>query len=293
MSDGGRQSNLDAIAQTLARLRENFDGLKSEYARLGAENDAGIRSKLRTAAADVERVIGLDMSWLQDDTAHRLIEALLSMRRYEASYMVDRSFADRAAFNAEFGKFIKIIDGVVAAEILKTQIRQTVRNYADAFEGWIACDGEIARHVASIDADGEFLIRSADANVVSSNEQRAQASAALNRSQLYTRNLMSGVGLATVLLGLCFGLWIGRTITRPLHGLADVMKQLAGGDTSARVPATHARDEIGAMARAVVVFRDNMIERAAALCDTGRKRARPRTARREHRGHHLPFRNVG
>ena len=280
LSDGGRQSNLDAIAQTLARLRENFDGLKSEYVRLGAENDAGIRSKLRTAAEDVERVIGLDMSWLQDDTAHRLIEALLSMRRYEASYMVDRNFADRAGFNAEFGKFIKIIDGVVAAEILKTQIRQTVRNYADAFEGWIACDGEIARHVASIDADGEFLIRSADANVVSSNEQRAQASAALNRSQLYTRNLMSGVGLATVLLGLCFGLWIGRTITRPLHGLADVMKQLAGGDTSARVPATHARDEIGAMARAVVVFRDNMIERAR-LSATQAESARAREQRGE------------
>jgi methyl-accepting chemotaxis protein len=91
---------------------------------------------------------------------------------------------------------------------------------------------------------------------------------------------MSGVGLATVLLGLCFGLWIGRTITRPLHGLADVMKQLAGGDTSARVPATHARDEIGAMARAVVVFRDNMIERAR-LSATQAESARAREQRGE------------
>ena len=280
LSDGSRQSNLDAVAHTLKRLRENFDGLKSEYERLGAESDAGIRSRLRAAAEDVERIIGLDMSWLPADTGHQLIEALLSMRRYEASYMVDRKFADRASFNAEFGKFSKIIDGVVAADILKTQIRQTVRDYADAFEGWIACDGEIARHVASIDADGEFLISSADANVVSSNEQRGQASAALSRSQRYTRNLMSGVALATVILGLGFGLWIGRTITGPLHGLAGVMKQLAGGDTSARIPATQAGDEIGAMARAVVVFRDNMIERAR-LSEVQAESARAREQRGE------------
>ncbi len=46
-----------------------------------------------------------------------------------------------------------------------------------------------------------------------------------------------------------------------LRGLADVMKRLADGDTSAPIPATRAKDELGAMARAVVVFRDNMIER--------------------------------
>src|SRR5262249_22574075 len=155
----------------------------------------------------------------------------------------------------------KVLDGVVAAEILKTQIRQTVRSYVDAFESWIKSDGEITSRVAGIDSDAEFLIRSADANVNRSNEQRIQASTALNRSQARTRNLIIGVGFATVLLGLAFGLWIGRTITRPLHGLADAMKRLADGDTSARIPATSARDEIGDMARTVVVFRDNMIER--------------------------------
>ena len=46
-----------------------------------------------------------------------------------------------------------------------------------------------------------------------------------------------------------------------MHGLADVMKRLAAGDTSARIPATQTRDEIGDMARTVIVFRDTMIER--------------------------------
>src|SRR4029078_6916636 len=45
------------------------------------------------------------------------------------------------------------------------------------------------------------------------------------------------------------------------------MNRLADGDTSARIPATRASDEIGAMARTVIVFRDNMIERERLTSD--------------------------
>src|SRR5262249_44974370 len=78
-----------------------------------------------------------------------------------------------------------------------------------------------------------------------------------------------------VTIGIAFGLWIGRSITRPLRGLGDVMRRLADGDTSARIPATQARDEIGAMARTVIVFRDAMIQRerlTQAPADTARAR---------------------
>ena len=272
---GQDQGDLDAIDRTFTRMRGNFLELQNEFERLGTDSDSGIRAKLRDAARDVERVISLDMSWLQDSVSHQLIVSLLAMRRHEAAYMLDRDFADRAAFNAEVGKFVKIIDAVVAAEILKSQIRQTVRDYAQAFEAWIAATGEIASRVAGIDSDAEFLIRSAEANVSRSNEQRAQASATLYRSQRHTRNVIIQVGLASVVLGLLFSLWIGHTITRPLRGLAEVMKRLAGGDTSAPIPATRAKDEIGAMARAVVVFRDNMIERerlTASQAETARAR---------------------
>jgi methyl-accepting chemotaxis protein len=52
-----------------------------------------------------------------------------------------------------------------------------------------------------------------------------------------------------VAIGLGFSWLIGRSITRPLNGLVSVMKRLANGDTTTRIPATHAHDEIGEMAR--------------------------------------------
>jgi len=56
------------------------------------------------------------------------------------------------------------------------------------------------------------------------------------------------------------------------------MKQLADGDMSAKIPATRASDEIGAMARTVIVFRDNMIERDRLTSTRPSPRARRSSA---------------
>jgi two-component system, OmpR family, sensor kinase len=52
---------------------------------------------------------------------------------------------------------------------------------------------------------------------------------------------------------------ISRSISAPLLALANRMRRLAGNDTASDVPATERRDEIGAMAQATVVFRNNAI----------------------------------
>ena len=54
---------------------------------------------------------------------------------------------------------------------------------------------------------------------------------------------------------------VGRSIARPVLGLTMLMNRLAGGDTDLAVPGSERRDEVGAMARAVEVFRANAIAR--------------------------------
>ncbi len=53
---------------------------------------------------------------------------------------------------------------------------------------------------------------------------------------------------------------VSRFISAPLLNLADRMRRLAADDTDIDVPGTERRDEIGAMAQATVVFRNNAIE---------------------------------
>jgi signal transduction histidine kinase len=63
---------------------------------------------------------------------------------------------------------------------------------------------------------------------------------------------------AVMVIGALF--YISRSISAPLLQLADRMHRLAVNDTEIQIPATERRDEIGEMARAAVVFRNNAIE---------------------------------
>ncbi|MBY0431036.1 MAG: HAMP domain-containing protein, partial [Rhodospirillales bacterium] len=64
---------------------------------------------------------------------------------------------------------------------------------------------------------------------------------------------------AALLAGLLSAWVVGRGITRPVRAMTAIMSRLASGDTAITVPALRHRDEVGAMARAVEVFREAAI----------------------------------
>src|SRR3954453_12960479 len=63
----------------------------------------------------------------------------------------------------------------------------------------------------------------------------------------------------TLLVVLGASVVLGRSITQPVATLTRVMRALAGGNLDTEIPCTTQRDELGRMARAVVVFKDNAI----------------------------------
>jgi methyl-accepting chemotaxis protein len=65
---------------------------------------------------------------------------------------------------------------------------------------------------------------------------------------------------ASALIGICLAFLIGRGIVNPITGMTAAMARLAGGDRSTEIPSRQRGDEIGKMAAAVQVFKDNMIE---------------------------------
>jgi len=56
------------------------------------------------------------------------------------------------------------------------------------------------------------------------------------------------------------GLYAGRTISRPITTMTAAMRRLADGDLATEVPARDRSGEIGAMAAAVSIFKDNALE---------------------------------
>ena len=97
--------------------------------------------------------------------------------------------------------------------------------------------------------------------------------AAASTAQLHL--LLATVAILVVGAGLA--LLLGRGISRPLTAMTAVMNRLSSGDTSVAIPGGDRKDEVGTMARAVDVFRRNMVEaqalRAAQEADKQRGEA--------------------
>jgi len=71
------------------------------------------------------------------------------------------------------------------------------------------------------------------------------------------RNMMLAIGAGLLAVVAALGLLFSRTITKPITRLTDTMEALAKGDLEVEVRGADRTDELGAMARAVEVFREN------------------------------------
>ncbi|MCJ2121534.1 methyl-accepting chemotaxis protein [Methylobacterium sp. J-077] len=92
----------------------------------------------------------------------------------------------------------------------------------------------------------------------------------------------------TALVATAFGLLVAAAamlfalfgIARPIQRMTGAMGRLAEGDATVEIPGTGRRDEIGAMAAAVQVFKDNLIRTRALEQETALARAGAEAQRR-------------
>jgi methyl-accepting chemotaxis protein len=251
---------LATMRPRLESVKENFVRLVDEQRKIGLQDSEGLERRLQLAGAAVERIINEELTWVAEGQRSWLLNSLLRMRRHEADYRLDRMTYDQQLFFKEYQNFGTILDSVAAAPHLRQNLIQHVKAYSDAFTGWMSTTNLIRPYFGLIDFETREMIPAADSIVEFAARGQSAAAAVLAASQRRTKAIIIGVGAAVVSIGIFLSWLIGRRITRPLNELADVMRRLADGDTSAEIPAM-SDDELGAMARTVVVFRDSMIER--------------------------------
>ncbi|WFU79482.1 HAMP domain-containing methyl-accepting chemotaxis protein [Bradyrhizobium sp. CIAT3101] len=87
-------------------------------------------------------------------------------------------------------------------------------------------------------------------------DSRSQAEATIDG----TTSMQEIVGGVATLFGLIVAVLIARSIVGPLTSMTRAMGLLAGGDLAVEVPSRGKTDEIGDMAKAIQVFKDNMID---------------------------------
>jgi len=109
---------------------------------------------------------------------------------------------------------------------------------------------------SAYDTASDTLGELTERNVTAARQATDRAESAYQQARLLIGVAMFLAGV----MGIAALIYVRHAISRPLLGLVGRMHRLADNHTDIDVPGTERRDEIGEMARAVVVFRNNAIE---------------------------------
>ncbi|MBP7063469.1 methyl-accepting chemotaxis protein [Ferrovibrio sp.] len=262
-----------------------------------------------TIGVSVMGVNGLDRYEAQSNTMTAVSErAMLSLKTNAlVNQMVGDTRAVYTARNADemkiyatdLAKVIKETEALVdvwqskvppeSLEAFDKQVKQPLVAFIKSRQAIAKVADEESPISAQLEADREdyrdlrlkiaaTLVTVSDRNAKSVEEMNTALSVFYN-TQRPTMIWGSAAGLVVVLaLALLIVL---ATITRPIGGITAAMRQLATGDLETRILGAERRDEIGAMAKAVGVFKDNMVARAEAEAQIEAQRSADETARAE------------
>ncbi|WP_342150047.1 HAMP domain-containing methyl-accepting chemotaxis protein [Methylorubrum sp. SB2] len=238
-----------AIAETRARLFSGGDEL----------------TKLTGALVREVRVDGSQTQLSQVQSAEAAV-LLVRVANWRFLATLDpkgpKTFADNVAKAQAALKVVRASDseGQFAAALKAAE--GALAAYDAAFQAASAAieDGRVAF------ADGV----KAKADQIKAVGRRSREIAEARMAEILTETRASVDTAATVQLGLIalvlalgagLAVLIARSIVRPLAGMTGAMNRLAAGETEIVVPGRGGADEIGEMARAVEVFRQNALAR--------------------------------
>ena len=241
---GSRMSALDATTFPLVQI-----GATAWQARLSA---GLIRFQVRTILAQNRPVRPEEATTLRE-YGHQVTSGLGVM----ADLMDDHTPADlRTALAAAQNSFSGSAFVTLRKEVDVSAA--SGRPLPFTIETWLKLAGDAQTDV--------FAIATAATEVLT-----AQATASANQawtSVLLLTGMASGI-LAIAALGfVILQRWVSQAIVR----LEGAMVDLAAGDTAIDVPGAGRRDEIGAMAAAVQVFKDNLIRTRTLEAETAQAR---------------------
>jgi methyl-accepting chemotaxis protein len=224
---------------------------------VGLDENSGLQGALRGSVHEIETIIEA-----QKDA--QLDAAMLMMRRHEKDFLArhDPKYQEKMKGAAERFRAILGQSSLLAPD--KTQIETKLTAYQRDFAAAAAVILEKIQAIAKLSrlyADMEPYVERLD------EEERRQAGETRDAVRASTQHTSQIIGWGIVVIGVAVaGLaWaISRSISRPLICITGAMRQVAGGNLSAPVPFADRADEIGAMAGALQVFKDNLIAKKAA-----------------------------
>ena len=189
----------------------------------------------------------------------------VSSSRFLAAPRVDPDLVDAFRHAAALADGAALTLSLVGSPEVKTMVlpvQALLKRYTASFE---KVSGALIEGVTLYDSQIQGNIRNAQALLAeaqqSLSEELDQISRDANTVAVHALYKEIGLSGGAAIAGVVLALLLARAIIRPVRGMTAAMTKLAEGDTGSEVPGRGNTDEIGRMARAVEVFRQQAIDK--------------------------------
>jgi len=144
--------------------------------------------------------------------------------------------------------------------LVKQDLAQKLQAYQRDFFAWMDAATVLTNEQKATLEAYETIDPTIEAVLKSVERIRDEAETAYAASRRSV-SMQAGFAISLIILSVVFlGALVARSISRPIVRMTEAMTQLANGNIRIVPPGVGRKDEVGAMASAVQVFRDNMIE---------------------------------
>lgn len=263
-----------ALRTKLAASDAAFVALRDNMTRLGLDPKSGLEGELRAAVHEIETTLG------EVDAAELKI-LMLMMRRHEKDYMLrgDPKYATR--IDARVGEFKDALATSGLSFDRQDNLLGKLEDYRSGVMAWINTDRERLALT-----DGLAGAYNEVATLLAALSEGLEAQAVEARGTLENKQTMAGwaimgaVAFIVLLVG-AIAMLVGHRLVTAINRINTAMSALAAGEASVEIPFVDRRNEIGEMAAAIQVFKDNAIEKQRLEADQAEAESRRAAERKQ------------
>jgi methyl-accepting chemotaxis protein len=262
-TDGKKE--VEAICDELTIYGEQFEKVIALH-----NQQEQLSGNLDKIGPEIEKTLSVFMRTGNAEAAGEAMRAALLSRLYVSKYLRsgDTAYAERATREiADATDRTGKLAGGRAAVTLQ-------REYADTFKQVVAVHEDEENIVKNkLDVIGASVAQRIDALSKGSKKVQDTVGPRAASSIQTVETITVIVSVLSIIAGAMISMLISRAISRPVVSMTGAMKELAHGNKAVEIPGTGLANEVGHMADAVQVFKDNMIkaEELAAAQEAERK----------------------
>ncbi|NSX90306.1 methyl-accepting chemotaxis protein [Agrobacterium tumefaciens] len=246
------RAKLEALSQGVVAYSDRMKALVAKNRELGLTPADGLEGAMRNGVHSIEKLI--------DAVANAEIRAsMLMMRRHEKDFILRRDETYATKHAAEVETFKALVKLEYRPGVERQRIMDALEIYTASFRFYAQAVLEEQKARETVVTAYTALLPVV-ADISSTYRQEREASALENKNAAESTVSIVVALIALTVLVLFAGVYlIGRSITRPATAITGAMRRLAEGETDFAVPGLRRKDEFGAMAHALEIFRQAAI----------------------------------